>query len=175
MNGRTMIVTTPLNHVYALDAVTGKKLWQYDHPLPKVALRTVCCDVVNRGVALYGDMAYEATLDNHVVALDARTGKVVWETAVEAPGIGYAMSGAPLAIRGKIIIGDGGGEYASRGFLVALDAKTGKEVLALLHDARYRRARRQHLAGQNLPARRRRPLDDQQLRPGNEYAVYWYG
>ena len=128
VNGRTMIVTTPLNHVYALDAVTGKKLWQYDHPLPKIALRTVCCDVVNRGVALYGDMAYEATLDNHVVALDARTGKVVWETAVAAPGIGYAMSGAPLAIRGKIIVGDGGGEYASRGFLVALDAKTGKEV-----------------------------------------------
>jgi alcohol dehydrogenase (cytochrome c) len=128
VNGRTMIVTTPLDRVYALDAVTGKKLWEYDHFVPKIALRTVCCDVVNRGAALYGNDAYLATLDNHVVALDARTGKVVWDKTVNPPGIGYAMSGAPLAVDGKIIIGDGGGEYGSRGFLIALDAATGKEL-----------------------------------------------
>ncbi len=127
VNGRTMIVTTPLDHVYALDAVTGKKLWEYDYRVPKIALRTVCCDVVNRGVALYGNDAYMATLDNHVIALDARNGNVVWNVKVNPPGIGYAMSGAPLAVRGKIIVGDGGGEYGSRGFTIALDAATGKE------------------------------------------------
>ena len=127
VNGRTMIVTTPFDHVYALDAVTGKKLWEYDYNVPHVALRTVCCDMVNRGVALYGNDAYMATLDNHVVALDARTGNVVWDKEVAPPGIGYAMDGAPLAVRGKIIIGDGGGEFGSRGFIVALDARTGAE------------------------------------------------
>jgi alcohol dehydrogenase (cytochrome c) len=128
VNGRTMIVTTPFDHVYALDAVTGDKLWEYDHPLPHVALRTVCCDMVNRGVALYGDDAYLATLDNHVVALDARTGRVVWNHAVAPPGIGYAMTAAPLAVNGKIITGEGGGEYGVRGFIVALDAATGREL-----------------------------------------------
>lgn len=127
VNGRTMIVTTPMDHVYALDAVTGQKLWEYDHQVPHVALRTVCCDVVNRGVALYGNNAYMATLDNHVIALDARSGKVLWDKHVTPPGIGYTMDAAPLAVRGKIIIGDGGGEFGSRGFIVALDAATGDE------------------------------------------------
>jgi alcohol dehydrogenase (cytochrome c) len=128
VNGRTMIVTTPLDRVYALDAVTGKQLWEYDYPLPHQALRTACCDMVNRGVALYGTMAYLATLDSHVVGIDATTGKVVWNTTVYAtPGVGYTMTSAPLVVKGLVIVGDGGGEYDSRGFLVALDAKTGKE------------------------------------------------
>ena len=130
VNGRTMIVTTPMDRMYALDAVTGKKLWEFDHDqdIPKVALRTVCCDMVNRGVALYGNNAYMATLDNHVIAVDARNGKVVWDKTMNPPGVGYAMTGAPLAVHGKIIIGDGGGEYGSRGVIFALDAKTGNEV-----------------------------------------------
>ncbi|MBV8153566.1 MAG: PQQ-dependent dehydrogenase, methanol/ethanol family [Candidatus Eremiobacteraeota bacterium] len=128
VNGRTMIVTTPMDRVYALDAVTGKELWEYRKDVPAVALRTVCCDMVNRGVALYGNDAYVATLDNHVVALDARNGKVAWDRTLAPPGVGYAMTGAPLAVRGKIVVGDGGGEYGSRGFLAALDARTGDEV-----------------------------------------------
>ena len=130
VNGRTMIVTTPMDRVYSLDAVTGKVLWEYDHEkdIPKIALRTVCCDMVNRGVALYGDNVYLATLDNHVIALDGRTGKVVWNVTMNPPGIGYAMTAAPLAVNGKIIIGDGGGEYGSRGVLFCLDAKSGKEL-----------------------------------------------
>lgn len=130
VNGRTMIVTTPMDNVYALDAVSGRKLWEYDHQyaIPKVTLRTVCCDMDNRGVAMYGNDVYMATLDNHVIALDARTGKVVWNVQKEPPGIGYAMTAAPLAVNGKIIIGAGGGEYGSRGVIFALDAKTGKEV-----------------------------------------------
>jgi len=128
VNGSTMIVTTPLDHVYALDATSGRKLWQYDYPLPTRALRTVCCDMVNRGVALYGTAAYMETLDNHVVALDARSGKLLWNHAVLSDsGMGFEMSGAPLAVRGLIIVGSGGGEYGARGFLEALDASTGAE------------------------------------------------
>ncbi|HEY8322511.1 MAG TPA: PQQ-dependent dehydrogenase, methanol/ethanol family [Candidatus Baltobacteraceae bacterium] len=127
VNGRTMIVTTPLDHVYALDAVTGKQLWSFDWPLQKAGLRTVCCDVVNRGVALYGNRAYLATLDNHILALDARTGHLDWDKAINPPGIGYTMTGAPLIVHGLVIQGDGGGEFGSRGFIVALDAQTGAE------------------------------------------------
>ena len=113
VNGRTMIVTTPMDHVYALDATNGTQLWEYDYDVPKVALRTVCCDVVNRGVALYGGNLYMGTLDNHVLALDAQTGKVVWNVRLQAPGIGYAITQAPLVVKGTIIVGDGGGEYGS--------------------------------------------------------------
>jgi alcohol dehydrogenase (cytochrome c) len=91
-------------------------------------LRTICCDVVNRGVALYGTNAYMATLDNHVVALDARTGEVQWNKQIyPLPGRGYAMTLAPLAVEGKIIVGESGGEFGIRGFIVALDAATGAE------------------------------------------------
>lgn len=129
VNGRTMIVTTPGNHVYALNATNGKLLWSYDYPVAKRAFRTACCDIVNRGVALYGTTAYMATLDAHVVALDAATGKVKWNhIAYPVPGDGVVMTSAPLAVKGKIIVGAGGGEYGGRGFIVALDAQTGREV-----------------------------------------------
>lgn len=129
VNGREMIVTTPLNHVLAFDAVSGNLLWKYDYPLNKLALRTVCCDVVNRGVALYGNNAYLKTLDNHVIALDARTGKVVWNhTVYHEPGVGYFMTGAPLIVDNRLIVGIACGEYGGRGFLVALDPNTGKQL-----------------------------------------------
>ncbi len=128
VNGHEMIVLAPLNHVYALDAISGKLLWKYDYPLPKKALRTVCCDVVNRGVALYGNNLYFETLDNHVVALDAQSGKVVWnKTVYPEMGVGYFMTGAPLIVKDKLIVGDGGGEYGARGFVAALDPATGAE------------------------------------------------
>lgn len=126
VNGKYMFVTTPMDHLIALDATTGKKLWEYDYPIDKKALKTVCCDVVNRGVALYGDMVYMGTLGNHIVALNAKTGKVQWDTALAPPGVGYFISGAPLVVKGRVIIGDGGGEYGARGFLVGMNAKTGK-------------------------------------------------
>jgi alcohol dehydrogenase (cytochrome c) len=88
-------------------------------------LRTVCCDVVNRGVALYGDMVYMETLDNHITALDAMTGKVVWSKQLFKPGVGYAMTAAPLVVEGKVLTGIAGGEYGGRGFVAALDAQTG--------------------------------------------------
>ena len=129
VNGRFMYVTTPLDHLIAMDAVTGKVLWKYYHKLPAVALKTVCCDVVNRGVALYGDRVYMATLDNRVIAFDATTGKIDWNKQLFAPGVGYAMTAAPLAIEGgKIITGIAGGEYGGRGFIVALDANSGEQL-----------------------------------------------
>jgi alcohol dehydrogenase (cytochrome c) len=126
VNGRTMFITTPMDHVIALDAVTGKVLWKYVAPIPPTALKTVCCDVVNRGVALYGDLVYISTLDDRVIALDAATGKVAWNKQLTPPGVGYAMTGAPLVVDGKVITGIAGGEYGGRGFVVALDAKTGE-------------------------------------------------
>jgi len=125
VNGHMMFVTTPMDHVVALDATTGKVVWKYVPTLSPVTLRTVCCDVVNRGVALYGDMVYLATLDNHVTALDAMTGKVVWSKQLFKPGLGYAMTGAPLVVDGKVLTGIAGGEYGGRGFVAALDAQTG--------------------------------------------------
>ena len=126
VNGDYMFATTPLDHLIAFNAKTGKKLWEYDYDLPKTALKTVCCDVNNRGVAVYGNEVFMGTLDNHVLALDATTGKVLWNVALEKPGIGYSISEAPMIVDGKVIIGSGGGEYGARGFIVGLDAQTGK-------------------------------------------------
>jgi alcohol dehydrogenase (cytochrome c) len=125
VNGRYMFITTPMDHVIALDAVTGAVRWTYTPQLAQVAMRTVCCDVVNRGVALYDDLVYIATLDDRVVALEATTGKVAWEKPIVSPGVGYAMTGAPIVVDGKVITGVACGEYGGRGFVTALDAKTG--------------------------------------------------
>src|SRR6202162_1289212 len=126
VNGKYMFVTTPMDHLIAMDATTGKVLWKYEYPIDPKALKTVCCDVVNRGVALYGDLVYMGTLGNHIVALDAATGEVKWDTALAPPGGGYFITAAPLVVNGKVIIGDGGGEYGARGFIVGMNAKTGK-------------------------------------------------
>ncbi len=128
VNGDTMFITTPKDEVHAFQASTGKALWTYKHDLSQVGLKTVCCDVVNRGVALYGDNAYIATLDNYVVALDAQTGKVVWKKQLAPADMGAAMTLAPLVVKGKIIVGLSGGEYGVRGAVVALDAKTGEQA-----------------------------------------------
>jgi alcohol dehydrogenase (cytochrome c) len=128
VNGDTMFITTPKDEVHAFQASTGKPLWTYKHDLSQVGLKTVCCDVVNRGVALYGDNAYLATLDNYVVALDAQTGKVVWKKQLAPADMGAAMTLAPLIVQGKVIVGLSGGEYGVRGAVVALNAKTGEQA-----------------------------------------------
>lgn len=127
VNGRTMYLTTPMDHVIALDAVDGHVRWTYVHPFPPKTLSTVCCDVVNRGLAIYGDLVYLATLDNHIVALDAQTGAVVWNHALAEPAVGYAMTSAPLVVHGMIVAGISGGEFGARGFITALDARTGAQ------------------------------------------------
>jgi alcohol dehydrogenase (cytochrome c) len=126
--GDYMFVTTPKNHVIAYNAATGEKLWQYDYPVAPAAYKTLCCDTINRGVAVYDNEVVFGTLDNHVVALDAQSGKPVWNVSLAEPGTGFSITEAPLIVNGKVIIGSGGGEYGARGFIVGLDAKTGSQL-----------------------------------------------
>ncbi len=119
-----MYLTTSFNHVYALDAATGKQIWHYKHKLG--AITTYCCGPNNRGVAAYGDKLYMGTLDAKLVALDARTGKLLWEQQIADPELGYSETMAPTAVNGKILIGTNGGEYGVRGFVKAYDSESGK-------------------------------------------------
>jgi len=125
VNNGIMYITTPLNHVIAVDAATGEGLWEYARQLPfDISL----IHPTNRGVALYGDSVYMATSDANLVALDAQTGEVIWEKPVANYRAGYYMTLAPMAAKGKILVGVSGGERGVRGFVTALDAQTGDEV-----------------------------------------------
>ncbi|MFA5956560.1 pyrroloquinoline quinone-dependent dehydrogenase [Hyphomicrobium sp.] len=124
--GNVMYVTTSFDHVYALNAKTGEQYWHYKHKMGPIT--TYCCGPNNRGAAVYDDKVYIATLDAKLVALDAKTGSLVWETEIADPEDGYSETMAPTAVNGKIIIGTNGGEYGIRGFIRAYDAKTGKQI-----------------------------------------------
>jgi PQQ-dependent dehydrogenase (methanol/ethanol family) len=119
-----MYVTTSFSHVYALDARTGEELWHYKHKLGPIT--TYCCGPNNRGVAAYEDKVYLATLDSKLVALNAKTGAVVWQSNIADPELGYSETMAPTAVKGKILVGTNGGEYGIRGFVKAFDARDGK-------------------------------------------------
>ena len=119
-----MYLTTSYNHVYAIDAVTGKAFWHYKHKQGPVM--TYCCGPNNRGVAILGGRVFMGTLDAKLVALDAKTGKVLWSTQIADPELGYSETMAPVAVNGKILIGTNGGEYGIRGFVKAYDANDGK-------------------------------------------------
>ncbi len=125
VNNGYMYVSTPQNHVLALNAVTGDLLWRYVRYLPDDLQQF---HPTNRGVALYGDLAYLATVDAFLVALDALTGEVVWEVAVEDYYNGYYMTMAPLIVDGVVMVGVSGGELGIRGFVAAFDAATGEEL-----------------------------------------------
>jgi len=126
----TMYVTTSFNHVYALNAGTGKEIWHYKHKMGPIT--TYCCGPNNRGVAVYDNMVYMGTLDAQLVALDSRDGSLVWKTQIAEPELGYSETMAPTAVNGKILIGTNGGEYGIRGFVKAYDAKSG-ELLWTFH------------------------------------------
>jgi len=119
-----LYLTSADNHLFALDAVTGDPLWKYDHPLPN-DLR-ICCGPGNRGVAIAGDKVFMATLDARLVALDRKTGTVVWNTQIEDHKVGYSATLAPLVVKDKVVVGVAGGEYGVRGFIDAYDVKTGE-------------------------------------------------
>ena len=125
VNNGVMFVTSPENQVFAFNAKTGDLLWRYERELPEDLFQL---HPTNRGVALYGDKVYFGTVDTCVVALDAKTGAVVWEEELEDYLAGYYMTLAPLAVNGKIIVGMSGGEFGIRGFIQALDAETGKSI-----------------------------------------------
>jgi alcohol dehydrogenase (cytochrome c) len=111
------------DRAYALDARTGRPIWQYQRALP--ADIRPCCGRVNRGLAILGDKVFMGTLDSHVIALDARTGNVVWDVEAVDYRKGYSFTLAPLAIKNLVILGVSGGEYGIRGFIDAYDAATG--------------------------------------------------
>ena len=123
VNDGAMFVTTPQNHLLALDAATGEQRWRYRRDLPEDLSQM---HPTNRGVALYGELVYMATADCYLVALNATTGEVVWETEVEDYGHGYYMTLAPLAAEGKVMVGVSGGEFGIRGFVAAFDAASGE-------------------------------------------------
>jgi alcohol dehydrogenase (cytochrome c) len=121
-----MFLTTSYDHVYAIDAATGKEFWHYKHKMGPVT--TYCCGPNNRGVAMSDGLLFLGTLDARLVALDAKTGKVVWDVEIADPEKGYSETMAPTVADGKVLIGTNGGEYGIRGFVKAFDAKTGKNL-----------------------------------------------
>ena len=124
-NGK-MFVTGSYSRLFALDAKTGKKLWQYEHRLPDGIMP--CCDVVNRGAALYDNLVIFATLDAQLVALNQDTGKVVWKEKIDEYSAGYSATAAPIIAKGLVLTGVSGGEFGVIGRVEARDAKTGKLV-----------------------------------------------
>ena len=121
-----MFVTTSFSHVYALDAKTGQQLWHYAHKMGPITV--YCCGPNNRGVQVLNDRVYLATLDSKLIALNAKTGEVVWTTNIADPELGYSETMAPTVVNDKVLIGTNGGEYGIRGFVRAYDAKTGKQL-----------------------------------------------
>jgi alcohol dehydrogenase (cytochrome c)/quinohemoprotein ethanol dehydrogenase len=128
IDGR-LYVTTPWSKVYAFDAKTGKALWKFDPDVPReIAGTSLCCNISNRGVAFWNGKIIWATLDGRLVAVNAKSGKKIWEVQVTDPTMAYSITGAPRIGNGIVYIGQGGGEFYTRGFLAAHDAETGKAL-----------------------------------------------
>jgi len=126
-----VVYATTHDETAAVDALTGKQIWRVKHEYPPETLRVVCCGIVNRGAAIYEGLIIRALMDDRIVALDAKTGKQVWEAKSPDPATpanGYAMTGAPLIVKGIAIVGVAGAEFSHRGFIEAYDAKTGKHL-----------------------------------------------
>ncbi|MFN7051086.1 MAG: PQQ-binding-like beta-propeller repeat protein, partial [Gemmobacter sp.] len=121
-----MYVTASYSRIYAVDLKTGKEVWQYDARLPEGILP--CCDVINRGGAIYGDNIYFGTLDARIVALNLKTGDVVWNKKIADYKEGYSYTAAPLIVNGLVITGNSGGEFGVVGEVQARDALTGETV-----------------------------------------------
>ncbi|WP_374678561.1 PQQ-dependent methanol/ethanol family dehydrogenase [Piscinibacter sp.] len=121
-----MFVTASYSRLYALDARTGQKLWKYEHRLPDGIMP--CCDVINRGAALYDNLVIFATLDAQLVALDQKTGDVVWKEKIDDYAAGYSASAAPLIANGLLLTGVSGGEFGVVGRVEARNPRTGALV-----------------------------------------------
>lgn len=123
-----MYLTSSWSVVYALDAKNGNIIWKYDPKVPFKMAEKVCCDVVNRGVALYKGKIYSGTLDGRLIALNANTGKLEWEVLSVDTTKPYSITGAPRVVDGKVIIGNGGAEFGVRGYITAYDPKNGQQL-----------------------------------------------
>ncbi|MEP7299180.1 MAG: PQQ-binding-like beta-propeller repeat protein, partial [Burkholderiales bacterium] len=124
-NGK-MFVTASYSRIFALDAATGKKLWKYEHRLPEGIMP--CCDVVNRGAALFDNLVIFGTLDAQLVALDQATGDVVWKEKIDDYAAGYSSTAAPIIAQGLLLTGVSGGEFGVVGRVEARNPKTGNLV-----------------------------------------------
>jgi quinohemoprotein ethanol dehydrogenase len=124
-----MYVTAPWSVVHAIDTRTGKRIWTFDPQVDREKGYRGCCDVVNRGVALYKGKVFVGAYDGRLVALDAATGNKVWEkdTIIDRK-MSYTITGAPRVFNGKVVIGNGGSEYGVRGYVTAFDAETGNQA-----------------------------------------------
>jgi outer membrane protein assembly factor BamB len=136
-----MYFTTAWSKVFALHAASGTLLWSYDpQVMPEWAVNA-CCDVVNRGVAVWGGKVFFGTLDGRLIALDAATGKLAWEKLTIDRRWRYTITGAPRMVKGRVIIGNGGAEMGVRGYVSAYDAESGEMVCA---STRFRAIQRNH-------------------------------
>jgi quinohemoprotein ethanol dehydrogenase len=113
---------------YAIDARTGDPIWTYDPQVPRAHGRYACCDIVNRGLAMYEGKLYLGTIDGRLVAIDAATGRPVWQVQTTPPGQAYTITGAPRIADGMVLIGNGGAEYGVRGYVTAYSADTGEQI-----------------------------------------------
>jgi alcohol dehydrogenase (cytochrome c)/quinohemoprotein ethanol dehydrogenase len=123
-----MYSTSAWSKVQAIDAATGKLLWQYDPKVPGERGVRACCDTVNRGVAFWKGRVYVGTLDGRLVALDAKTGAEAWSVVTLDQSQSYTITGAPRVVKGKVLIGNGGAEFGVRGYITAYDADTGAQA-----------------------------------------------
>jgi quinohemoprotein ethanol dehydrogenase len=122
-----MFLSGPWSKVFAVNALTGKMIWTYDPEVPGKVGENLCCDVVNRGLALYKGRVFVGTLDGRLISLDAATGKPVWEVLTVDTTKAYSITGAPRIVKGNVIIGNGGAEFGVRGYITAYDALTGEQ------------------------------------------------
>ena len=127
IDGR-IYITTAWSKVKAYDAKSGKPLWEYDPQVPGETGVKACCDVVNRGLAAWGNKLFLGSLDGRLIALDRESGSEVWSTVTVDQSKNYTITGAPRVIGGKVLIGNGGAEYGVRGYLSAYDADSGKQL-----------------------------------------------
>jgi len=126
VHDRMMFVTAPINHAYALDLLTGRQIWHYYKALPPGV--SICCGQVNRGFAILGQKLFKVNLESRLLALDAKTGSVLWETEIDSIKKGFSATVAPLVVKNMVLVGIAGAEYGVRAFIDAFDADTGKRV-----------------------------------------------
>jgi quinohemoprotein ethanol dehydrogenase len=120
-----LYTSTAWSKVYAVNAKTGEQIWYYDPKVPGVAGYKACCDVNNRGLAVQGGKVFLATLDGRMQALDAATGELLWSTMTVDETKNYTITGAPRVMKGKVLVGNAGGEFGVRGYVSAYDTETG--------------------------------------------------
>ncbi|MDT8429228.1 MAG: PQQ-dependent dehydrogenase, methanol/ethanol family [Pseudomonadales bacterium] len=123
-----LYVSTAWSMVKAFNALTGELLWEYDPEVPRAKGVDACCDVVNRGVAVWDGKVFVGTIDGRLIALDSKTGAELWDVLTVNPDLPYTITGAPRVIKGNVLIGNGGAEYGVRGYVTAYDANTGEQA-----------------------------------------------